>query len=143
MISPWLMLFPFLLLEAPLGLVADKVLGEKELLIAGFSVMALATGSIYFVTSHSFAVWALILSITRVGAAMVEIMTETYFFKKVDGGDAAIVGLNRTVRPFAGMVGPLVVTGLLGWISLPTLFLALGGLMFFGIPIAAALKDTK
>ena len=137
------MLLPFLLIEAPLGRVADKLLGEKELLIAGFCVMALATSSIYFFTAHSLALWAGILFLTRVGAAMVEVMTETYFFKKVDGGDAAIVGLNRTVRPFAGMIAPLVTTGLLAFISLPTLFLTLGGLMLFGVPCAAALKDTK
>ncbi|MDO8594352.1 MAG: MFS transporter [bacterium] len=138
-----IMLLPFLLLEAPLGRLADKVLGEKELLIAGFSIMALATGVIYFVTAHSLALWAAILFMTRVGAAMVEIMTETYFFKKIDAGDASIVGLNRTVRPFAGVVGPLVATGLLVFISLPSLFLVLGALMLLGIPLALTLKDTR
>lgn len=138
-----IMLIPFLLLEAPLGQIADKLLGEKELLVVGFSIMALATGSMYFFTGHSFALWAGILFMTRVGAAMVEVMTETYFFKKIDGSDAAIVGLNRTVRPFAGVLGPLVATGLLAFISLPALFLALGTLMLLGIPLALALKDTR
>ena len=138
-----IMLIPFLLLEAPLGRIADKYLGEQELLIAGFSIMALATGAMYFITTHSFLLWAGVLFLTRVGAAMVEVMAETYFFKKVDGGDASIVGLNRTVRPFAGVLGPLLASGLLIFISLPSLFLALGGLMLFGIPLALALKDTR
>ena len=138
-----IMLVPFLLLEAPLGRLADKVLGEKELLIAGFSVMALATGAMYFFNEHSFVLWAVILFMTRVGAAMVEVMTETYFFKKISAGDAAIVGLNRTVRPFAGIMGPLVATGLLVFMSLPSLFLVLAVFMLLGIPIAASLKDTR
>ena len=138
-----IMLLPFLLLEAPLGRVADKVLGEKELLVAGFIIMALATGALYFFTAHSFALFAAILFMTRVGAAMVEVMTETYFFKKVNAGDAALVGLNRTVRPFAGVIGPLVATALLAFISLPSLFLFLSGCMLVGIPLAFALKDTK
>jgi len=70
-------------------------------------------------------------------------MTETYFFKKIDGSDAAVVGLNRTVRPFAGVLGPLVATGFLAFISLPALFIALGALMLLGIPLALALKDTR
>lgn len=138
-----IMLVPFLLFEGPLGWVADKILGEKELLVAGFIVCALATGSMYFFTAHSFVLWAGILFMTRVGAAMVEVMTETYFFKKVDGGDAGIVSLNRTVRPLAGVAGPVIATGLLISISLPTLFLALGMLMLLGIPLALALQDTK
>ena len=138
-----IMLIPFLLLEAPLGRVADKYLGEQELLIAGFSIMALATGAMYLITTHSFLLWAGVLFLTRVGAAMVEVMAETYFFKKIDGSDASIVGLNRTVRPFAGVLGPMVATGLLMFISLPTLFPLLGGLMLVGIPIALALKDTR
>ncbi len=138
-----IMLVPFLLLEAPLGRLADRVLGEKELLIAGFGIMALATGAIYFFTAHSFALWAGILFMTRVGAAMVEVMTETYFFKKITAGDAAIVGLHRAMRPFAGVIGPLVATALLAFISLPSLFLALGVFMLLGIPIASTLKDTR
>lgn len=138
-----IMLVPFLLLEAPLGRLADKVLGEKELLIAGFLVMAFATGAMYFFTAPSFALWAALLFTTRVGAAMVEVMTETYFFKKVNASDANIVGLNRTVRPFAGMLGPLAATALLAFISLPSLFLALGVFMLLGVPLAAVLKDTK
>lgn len=138
-----IMLIPFLLLEAPLGRIADKYLGEQELLIAGFSIMALATGAMYLITTHSFLLWAGVLFLTRVGAAMVEVMAETYFFKKVDGSDASIVGLNRTVRPFAGVLGPLLATGILMFVSLPSLFPLLGGLMLLGIPIALTLKDTK
>ncbi|MDO8619730.1 MAG: MFS transporter, partial [bacterium] len=138
-----IMLIPFLLFEGPLGWVADKFLGEKELLVAGFIVVALATGAMYFFTAHSFALWAGILFLTRVGAATVEVMTETYFFKKIDEGDAGIVSLNRTVRPLAGVAGPLVATGLLAYITLPALFLALGALMLLGIPLALALKDTR
>ena len=138
-----IMLAPFLLLEAPLGRLADKVLGEKELLITGFTIMAFATGAMYFFTAKIFILWAGILFMTRVGAAMVEVMTETYFFKKITAGDAAIVSLNRTVRPFAGVMSPLVATILLAFISLPTLFLVLGALMLVGIPLAIALKDTK
>ncbi len=138
-----IMLLPFLLLEAWLGRVADKWLGEKELLVAGFVVMALATGAMSFVTTPLFALWAGLLFATRIGAAMVEIMTETYFFKKIDGGDAQIVGLQRTLRPVAGVIGPIAATALLLILPIKGLFLALAVIMLLGIPCTLLLKDTK
>lgn len=137
-----MMLLPYLLLEAILGRIADKVLGEKELLIAGFVIMGLSTGAIFFLTAKVFILWAALLFFTRVGAAMVEIMTETYFFKKINSGDAAVVSLLRALRPLSGVVGPLSATALLFFLPLQTLFLILGGFMFLGIPFALALHDT-
>lgn len=138
-----IMLVPFLLLEAWLGRVADKTLGEKELLIVGFVIMALATAVISFITVPSFAFWAIILFLTRVGAAIVEVMTETYFFKKIGAGDAHLVSLQRTIRPFSGMLGPIVATIFLFFLPLQYIFVGLGAFMLFGIPFALALKDTR
>jgi MFS family permease len=138
-----IMLLPFLLLESWLGRVADKFIGEKELLVAGFIIMALATGAMSFVTMPSFATWAGLLFLTRVGAAMVEIMTETYFFKKIEAGDAQIVSFQRTSRHVAGILGPLVGAVLISMFSIQYLFVALGIVMLLGIPIGLALKDTR
>ncbi len=138
-----IMLLPFLLLEAWLGRIADKTLGEKELLIAGFVVMALSTGIISFITSSSFMLWAGLLFSTRIGAAMVEIMTETYFFKKIGGGDAQIVSLQRTIRPVAGVLGPIMATIILLVLPLKGLFLALAILMLLGVPCALMIRDTR
>ncbi len=138
-----IMLVPFLLLEAWLGRVADRLLGEKELLVAGFIVIALATGALSFVTAPSFALWAGLLFATRVGAAMVESMTETYFFKKIDAGDVQIVSFQRTIRPFAGLVGPLAATAFLAVLPLQQIFLALGIFTLLGVPFALALRDTR
>ncbi len=138
-----IMLVPFLLLEAPLGRLADKVLGEKELLCVGFAVMAGATALMSFVTETSFLAWAALLFMTRVGAAMVEIMIETYFFKKIDGKDADIVSLQRSVRPFAGVIAPLCATALLPFVPLQYLFAVLGGIVLTGLYPAFSIRDTK
>ncbi|MEK7208510.1 MAG: MFS transporter, partial [Patescibacteria group bacterium] len=128
-----IMLVPFLLLEAPLGRLADKALGEKEILSLGFVVIAAATGIMSFVTEHAFLLWAALLFMTRVGAAMVEIMSETYFFKKVDGKDADIVSFQRSVRPLAGALGPLVATALLLFLPFKFLFLVLALIVLSGL----------
>ena len=101
-----IMLVPFLLLEAPLGRIADKVLGEKEFLVTGFAIIAIATAVISFMTVSVFFLFALILFTTRVGAAMVEIMTETYFFKKIRAEDAQIIGLMRRQASRGGDCSP-------------------------------------
>ncbi len=138
-----IMLVPYLLLEAPLGRLADRYLGEKEILSAGFVVIAVATGLMAFVTENTFLVWTALLCATRVGAAMVEIMSETYFFKKVDGADADIVSLNRSVRPLAGVIGPLIATALLTFLPFKFLFLVLAGIVLLGLRFSLAIRDTK
>ncbi|KKW11318.1 MAG: hypothetical protein UY50_C0016G0010 [Parcubacteria group bacterium GW2011_GWA2_49_9] len=138
-----IMLVPFLLLEAPLGRLADKVLGEKELLVAGFAIIALSTTVISFMTIPTFVLFALILFTTRVGAAMVEIMTETYFFKKIRAGDAQVVGLMRALRPVAGAIAPVATTILLSFLPIQYMFVALGAVMLIGVPVSLGLKDTR
>jgi len=138
-----IMLVPFLLLEAPLGRLADKVLGEKELLVVGFAIVAIATAIISYITTPVFLLFALILFTTRVGVAMVEIMTETYFFKKIRAGDAQVVGLMRALRPTAGAIAPLAATALLYVLPMQYMFVVLGAVMLIGIPASLALKDTR
>src|SRR5690606_23149335 len=74
-----IMLIPFALFELPLGTLADRVYGEKEILIAGLAIMSISTISLFFITSSAFVVWSVALFLTRVGASAVEIMSETYF----------------------------------------------------------------
>lgn len=138
-----IMLVPFVLIELPLGRLADTKWGEKEILSIGFIIMALSTGLISFITDHNLILWGAILFITRIGASMVEIMSETYFFKKVDTTNVNIVSLFRTMRPFAYLVGPIVASGLLTLIDIKYIFIALGIIMFYGLRYSLALNDTK
>ena len=106
-------------------------------------IIAVATALMSFVTDNSFLTWTVLLFMTRVGAACVEIMSETYFFKKIDGQDADIVSLQRSVRPLAGMLGPLVATALLPFIAFKSLFLILAVIVLSGLRFSLAIKDTK
>ena len=138
------MLLPFVLTEAPLGRIADKRWGEKEVLSVGFIVMALAIAMIPFVQSHSVVLWSAILFVSRVGAAMVEIMSETYFFKKVNSGKVNIIGAFRTMRPLAYIVSPILAIALFSFgLPLKFIFLVLSLIMFLGLHFSLNLKDTK
>lgn len=138
------MLLPFVLLEMPLGKLADKKLGEKEILNFGFLIAGVSTATLTFITSQSIVLWALLLFMTRVGASMIEIASETYFFKKIDGDDTNILSIFRMARPFAYVLGPIVVTVLLMFIEINYLFIILGGIIGIGGIVAEmGLKDTK
>lgn len=139
-----IMLLPFIFTEAPLGKLADKRFGEKEIMAAGFIIMAAATALLTFLPSKNFFLFAAVLFMTRIGASMVEIMSETYFFKKVDSGEADVISLFRTMRPVAYLIGPLLATALLG-LSLPMkhIFVVLALIMLLGLRSSLMLKDTK
>ncbi len=136
------MLLPFVILEPPLGWIADKVLGEKEILTAGFIIIAFSTAFIPFISNKNFWVWAIVLFITRVGSSMVEVMTDTYFFKKIGDKDANIISLYRSMIPLTYIIAPLVATLFLAYFNFQYLFFALAFIMLFGIRYSLSIKDT-
>lgn len=138
-----LMLLPFVFLELPLGEIADKRLGEKEMLVAGFFVMALSTFSLSFIESGAIVLWTILLFFTRIGAAAVEVMSETYFFKKIDASDTNTLSFFRHTRPIAFVLGPLTAAVFLSFFDIQYLFIALGVLMLTGIHFALLIEDTK
>lgn len=138
-----IMLLPFVLLSLPLGRLADKNFGEKKLLGLGLIIMALATLLFGNYSGATPIVFALILFFSRVGAATVEIMCETYFFKNVGDEDPDIISLFRATAPLAFVVGPLLATLVLSFSSYPTLFYILAGIIVIGILPARKLLDMK
>ncbi len=138
-----IMLLPFVFFEIPLGEIADKRLGEKEILIAGFFILALSTFSLSFIETGTLVVWTILLFFTRIGAAAVEIMSETYFFKKIDASDTNTLSFFRHTRPIAFVAGPLAASVFLSFFDIQYLFLALGVLMLLGIRYALLINDTK
>ncbi len=137
------MLLPFGLFQIPLGIIADKWLGEKEIMFFGFITMAI---SVFFVPNMSlpiFLPWAIILFFSRVGAASVEIMTETYYFKKIDSGDAGLISALRSMVPLAYITGPLMASFVINLYEIDTVFKILSLVMIIGAISSLFIKDTK
>lgn len=128
-----IMLLPFLLFELPAGLLADKKIGEKEILISGFIVMALATFAIPFISVTTFWIWALILFISRIGAALVEASSEVYFFKHVKEEDTGLISLFRMTRPLSYIISPLFALPVIYFFSYATSFYFLAFFVAFGL----------
>lgn len=136
-------LIPFVLLEAILGKVADEKLGEKELLTTGFIIMALSTMLIPFINSSNLLVWASLLFVTRIGASMVEIMSETHFFKRIDSSNVNLLSLYRTSRPVAYIAATLTGSLFIAIMDFRYLFLVLGVILLYGIRYSLTIRDTK
>jgi MFS family permease len=139
-----IMLLPFPILEWPLGKLADKKYGEKEMMIAGFIIMGLATVCMSLITSHSVWIWSLILFLTRVGAATAEIMIETYFFKTVTPDDTSMLGVFRTTRPISYFIAPFITSlGLVLGFSQQSSFVLVGIMCLFAIIPSISIRDTN
>lgn len=136
-------LLPFMLFEYILGKIADTKLGEKELLTIGFVIMGITTASITLVDTSNIAIWAAVLFMTRVGATFVEMMTETYFYKKIDATDTHLIGYFRNLRPLSYLIAPTLATAILVFFDYKYLFLILGIIMFFGVRYSMSIEDTR
>ena len=141
-----LALSAFIIFPYPAGWLADKVLGEKELLIGGFILMATTTALIPWLSHAGFGIlaWAALLFIGRIGASTVETMAETYFFKQIDGRGAGLMGYFRRSRPMAFIAAPIAASILLQFelVSMERLFFVLAVIMLLAIYFPLRLKDT-
>lgn len=138
-----IMLIPFVLVDLPLGKLADRKWGEKELMITGYVILGISTACLTFLEVKSLFAWATILFITRIGAATAEIMIETYFFKKVDGRDPEVLSMFRITRPLSYFVAPVVVTISLVYTSEQFLFMVFGVLCLLTVYPISTIKDTN
>lgn len=138
-----IMLLPFLLFEIPVGYLADKIMGEKELMISGFSIMAISAALILIPKEPIFIVWAVLLFISRVGASIAEITTESYFFKHTHGENADFISIFRMTRPLSYLIAPILATISLSILGLGQAFWVLAIGTLGGALSALYITDTK
>jgi predicted MFS family arabinose efflux permease len=136
-------LIAYVILEYPIGRIADEWLGEKEMMALGFCIIALSTSWFAFIGHASIGVWMLAMFATRVGASLVETTTESYFFKHTRGSDANVISFFRITRPLSIVVGALLGSLALLYFPMHQLFIVLGFLMLPGLFFTLKLKDTK
>jgi len=137
------MLIPFVLVGIPEGIIADAGWGERRMMAAGFLVCGLATLGCAILGNGSAILWAILLFLTRVGIASSDVMSDAYFFRKVNGKDIQKIAIYRTARPVAYVLSSIVATILLAMTDIRGLLVVLGFLMFYGIRVAFSISDVK
>jgi len=128
-----LALLPFVLFELPVGKIVDKIFHEKYAMCLGFFIAALFTMSLFFIESKSLVLWTVMLFGTRLGASIIEIASESHFFKQIDKADTNILSVFRNTQPLAFIAGPIIASVILAVLSMQYLFVALAILLILGM----------
>lgn len=133
----------YVVFEYPIGIIADKYIGEKEMMALGFLIMIVSTSWIAFVTVPSILVWSIILFVTRTGASLVEATTESYFFKQTKSNDAQVISFFRLTRPLSYIVGAMLASLSLLYLPFNLLFVVFAFLMIPAMFFTIDLVDSK
>jgi len=136
-------LMAYVIFEYPVGFIADKYIGEKEMMAVGFLILAVSSSWISFMATAPVLSWMILMFVMRVGASLVEATSESYFFKHTQGSDANIISFFRLTGPLGMICGSLLGTVSLLYLPFELIFVVLGCVMVPGIFFASRLNDTK
>jgi hypothetical protein len=105
--------------------------------------MGLATLAVYFITSKEVLVWALILLLTRIGAAIIQILRDSYFYKRIDANDVDLIDFFRTSYSFAYIFAAILSTFVLLIFPLKAIFILIAAVVFSALIPAFQLEDNQ
>lgn len=139
------MLIPFVVLEYPVGWLADTRFGDRRIMAAGFVIAGLSLAAIGFITAETpLGPILAILILTRIGGALVEATTEGHFFRRVGAYDTQSVSLFRMLRPLGALTAPVIATLLLLTGNYLFFFAVTGFAVFLaGFVAALTIQDTR
>lgn len=122
------MLIPYVLIEYPAGMLADKVIGDKEMMFIGYILTGASFAAISLFTPSTPLILILaVLVASRAGAALVESMTEGHFFRRVNEKDVNSISVFRGIWPVANLVAPIAASVILLSSSYHLFFALTGG----------------
>ena len=137
------MLLPFILFEIPVGLTADKYLGEKEMMFIGLLILFSSLLLFFYIKTPSPILWAIALFFSRIGAAMVEATRDTYFFKNVSSKDTGFINIFRMTIPIGYLIGATIGSLTLFFLPINAIFLILAITLIPAFYSIALINDTK
>lgn len=138
-----IMLLPFVLVQYPMGIIADKKTGEKEALIASIVIMGIASIAVCYIQGTNFLVWTIVLFSTRIGAALIEVLRDSYFYKRIDAHDVDLINFFRSSMPLGYIAASMVSIIMLQFFSIKNIFLILALFVFSALVPAFFLIDNK
>ncbi len=137
------MLAPFVIFQLPAGRIADKWLGEKEMLISALLIAGASTIAFAVLPTPTATIVAITLFCTRIGASIVEVMCDSYFFKQIDATNVNIISFYRIMYPISYILGPILGAIILWFTNYQTFFITLGFILILGALYAIKIVDTK
>ncbi|MEI8130581.1 MAG: MFS transporter [bacterium] len=137
------MLATFVILDYPLGKIADWLGSEKELSALGFLLMAGSVFSLALLNTPTALTVGALLFISRIGAATVEAMTEIHFFKVAKEDDPGVIALFADVRPLSYVLAPLLGALALAVLPFQMIFAVLGIILMIGFVVSFYLEKNE
>lgn len=135
-------LLPFVLFDIPLGELADKVIGEKEIMVVGYLLMIVALLLIGQTTLSSLPLWTALLFLARTGASFADIANDTYFFKQINETNDELVTIWRINAPVGYVLGTIAGSAALIILPFQFIFFILAVVMLIGLFYAGKIEDT-
>ncbi len=136
-----IMLLPFIIFQIPIGNLEDKFHDEKYMLIVGFFLMAGTFIVIPFIQEASLVLWSSILFLSRIGASIVEVSSESYFFKHIHPDNAGFIGFFRMTKSLPYFLSPLLLTLAVLTFGFKYVFLITGVIMLIGVRYTLNITD--
>ncbi len=138
------MLVPFIFVEYPAGVLADKKYGEKEMLFIGSIIIIFSIVIMYFINDPILWVWMSILFVSRIGAALLEAVQDSYFYKQIDENDVALINFFRSTRSI-GYIASAILIGITLYLfdDMRYIFIVLSIMFIVGLYPIVILKDTS
>ncbi len=135
-------LISFIIFQIPLGKIADAWNAEKPILLIGFLLLIFGFGAMPFAILPSFIIWAIILFVTRTGASLVEVASESYFFKQITDRNSQVMEWWRINMPLASIFGAVVGTIAHLYIPFRYTFFIMSAILLLGIYFARSLTKA-
>lgn len=138
-----IMLSAFVIFQYAAGRLADRFHCEKAMITFGLITMGVAT--LFVTRAHTVTFWTLaaILFTTRIGASIVEVMTESYFFKHINKNDTGSIGFFRNTYPFAYIIAPIIGTIILEFADIKVLFPILACICLVSVLLVRNITSDK
>ena len=135
------MLSTFIILDYPLGRIADYLGSEKELAALGFLIMAASVLTLAVVHAPSVFMVGALLFASRVGAATVEAMTEIHFYKTAKDTEPGLLALFSDLSPLSYIIAPILGTVILAFLPFQSIFAILGLILMVGFVVSLHLEQ--
>ena len=140
-----IMLLPYVLIQYPAGILADRVFGDKEMMLTGFIITGVSFAAIgLFTASTPLIIIVCVLFVSRIGAALVEVMTEGHFFRRMSEKDVNAISVFRGIWPLTEFTAPIIGSAILIFGNFELFFVITGGFIAVAGAVSALLiKDFR
>lgn len=140
-----IMLIPYAVIEYPAGWIADRFIGDKEMMFLGYFIAGGSAVALGFTTiATPLAVILAILVCSRIGAALIESMVEAHFFRRISRRDINTVAVFRSVWPLSLIIAPMIGSSILILADYPTFFILTGAFTAIaGMLTALSIRDFQ